>query len=42
MATVTRAPAAPGTNEPFSVEQNGINLIPDHERKGTVAILRGA
>ena len=34
MATVTQAPAIPGTNEPFSVEQNGINLIPDGERKG--------
>lgn len=34
MATVTQSPTIHGTNEPFSVEQNGINLIPDHERKG--------
>ena len=34
MATVTQAPAIPDTNQPFSVEQNGINLIPDSERRG--------
>ena len=34
MASVTQAPAMPDTNRPFSVEQNGINLIPDSERQG--------
>lgn len=34
MTSVTQAPAMQDNNQPFSVEQNGINLIPDGERKG--------
>ena len=33
MASVTDLPAGADSNEAFAIEQNGINLIPDSERK---------